>query len=258
MSNRQDFHGTLITRTDKADLYRLPGDRVLKRYFTSNAVERVKQDQYSMSHINGAFAEARHDGWSYRPVKLLWLSLDRRSICMELASGQKVLSVPSSRLNDAEYHCGIWLAHYHNAVLNGKSRGLIYTDLGVHNVLIDFDRKSVTAIDPGMRWGETGYAYEDLVQHVDSLLTVMVLKRKAPFSAIISFLKGYSEASKAKPSLRVYYKGLVRELVRQTRDYATKSRLKCAAFVVIVIGLFPLYVFVMPVALFRKVRPKDD
>ena len=136
MSNTQEFHGTLIARTDKADLYRLPGDRVLKRYFTKNAVERVMQDHYSMSHINGAFAETRHDGWSYRPVKLLWLSLDRRAICMELAFGHEVLSVPGSRLNDAEYHCGIWLAHYHNAVLNGKSRGLIYTDLGVHNVLI--------------------------------------------------------------------------------------------------------------------------
>ena len=109
-----------------------------------------------------------------------------------------------------------------------------------------------------MRWGATGYAYEDVVQHIDSLLTVMVLKGKAPFSTIISFLKGYRETSKAKPSLRVYYKGLVRELVRQTRDFATKSRLKCAAFVVIVIGLVPLYVFVMPVVLFGKVRPKDD
>ncbi len=240
----------LIKRTNKAELYRLPDGSVLKRYFTNHAVERAMQDQRSLLYIQEKFGLVYHEGWLYRAVKFLWLAPDRCSLCMEFAPGRALPEVPKSKIKEAEYHCGVWMALYHNKVLDGATEGLIYADCGVRNFIVNFEQKSVTAMDPGGAWGRSGYVYEDLVRHIDSVLFVLVARGKAPVSAIMSFLKGYRLVKKAKLSLFHYYKGLYRELRRQFIAYATKSYVKCLLFSVVIVSFFPFYLLLIPGYLF--------
>jgi hypothetical protein len=246
------MEGKLIERTNKAELYRLPNGSVLKQYFTKNAVNRVMQDQRSLLYIQENFGEVYYEGWLYRIVKLLWVATDGKSFCMEFVPGWVLSEIPKSKTKESEYHCGVWMALYHNKVLNGNTEGLIYTDFGAHNIILDFEQKSVTAIDPGMIWGRSGYIYEDLVIHIHSVLVVLVVKGKAPFSAITSFLKGYALVKKAKLDLFIYYKSLCRELRRRFLAYATKSYVKCLFFLLLVGFLLPFYLFFIPGYLLLK------
>lgn len=247
------MEGKLIKRTNKGELLRLPDGSLLKRYFTKNAVDRVMHDQRGLLYIQENFGEVYYKGWLYRIVKPLWVFTDGKSFCMEFVPGCVLSELPKSQMKKSEYHCGVWMALYHNKVLNGNREGFIYTDFCVHNIILDFEQKRVTAIDPGMTWGRSGYAYEDLVIHIYSVLVVLVVRRKTPFSAIISFLKGYALVRKAKLNLFIYYKSLYRELRRQFLAYATKSYyVKCLFFLLLVGFLLPFYLLFIPGYLFLK------
>lgn len=240
---------TLIKRTNKAELWRLPDDVVVKRYFTMNAFERVLQDQRSLLHIEKVFGEVSYQAWSYSCAKLLWLGLDRKSVGLEFVTGHVLVDVAKSRMREAEYHCGILMAQYHNKVLGDCNEGLIFTDFVAQNIIIDFPRQRVTVIDPGMTWGRLGNVYEDLVQHINSMLMVMVSRRKASLSDIVGFLDGFKTARKVEPELFGYYRGLARELRRQFLAYAEVSKWKCLAFSLVVCILSPFFLLVVPAKL---------
>jgi hypothetical protein len=247
------MEGKLIKRTNKAELLCLPDGSLLKRYFTKNAVDRVMHDQRGLLYIQENFGEVYHRGWLYRIVKPLWVATDGKSFCMEFAPGCELAELPKSRMKEAEYHSGVWMALYHNRVLNGNKEGLIYTDFCVHNILLDFEQKRMTAIDPGMTWGRLGYAYEDLWIHIYSVLVVLVVRGKAPFSALISCLKGYALVREAKLDLASYFKSIFRDLRRQFLKYATNANyLKCLSFLLLVSFLFPFYLFLIPGYLYLK------
>lgn len=248
------MEGKLIKRTNKAELLRLPDGSILKRYFTNNAVDRVMQDQRSLQYIHENFGQVCYNGWGYRVVKPLWVSTDRKSLCLEFVSGYVLSEIPRSKAKEAEYHCGVWMALYHNKVLDGNIEGLIYTDFGVHNIIIDFDQKRVTAIDPGAIWGRSAYVYEDLIIHVYSVLVVLVAKRRAPFSAVISFLAGYTSVNKAKLNLYIYFKSLCREFRRRLSEYAAESLGNCLQFLLLTGFLLPFFVFFVPGHLYLR-RP---
>lgn len=240
---------TLIKRTNKAELWRLDDNLVVKRYFVENSVERVLHDQRSLLYIEEAFGEVDYQGWSYRSVKLLCLGIDRKSVGLEFVSGNVLVDVPKARMKEAEYHCGVLLAQYHNKVLGASNEGLIYTDFCVQNIVIDFPGQSITVIDPGMAWGRLGNVHEDLVQHINSVIMVLVSRRKASLSDIMGFLKGYRGARRAQPHLRVYLQGLARQLRRQFLTYAGESSWKCLAFSLAVCILSPFYLVVVPAKL---------
>ena len=243
---------TLIEYTNKASLHRLSEDMVLKRYITEDAIERVIQDQRSLLQIQECFGAAHYKGWKYRIVKLLWLSLDQRALGMEFVSGRPLSKTDRSNMQEAELHCGIWLGLYHNKMLDGQTQGLIYTDFIVHNIILDFDKRSVTVIDPGMAWGRQGYIYEDLLQHITSMLLVLVIRRKSSFSAVGRFLDGYMQVANAKLNLVHYYGGLLRELRRQFLAYNAKSRKKSLFFLMISCLMLPIYVIFIPAFLYRR------
>jgi hypothetical protein len=171
---------------------------------------------------------------------------------MEHVSGCPLSAVPKSKMKIAEYRCGIWLALYHNKMLGGSPKGLIYTDLNAHNIILDFEQKRVTAIDPGMTWGRSGYIYEDVVKHINSVLMTLVLRRKSPCTAMMSFLRGYAEVIQLKLNLFLYYKGLYRELKRQFLNYSKQSYLKFVSFFLVVCALSPLYYVWIPSYLLNK------
>ena len=243
----------LIKRTNKAELYRLSDGSVLKQYTDKkNAVTTIMQDQYSLLSIQQRFGEVHHEGWLYGVVKFLRLLTERQAICMEFVPGCLLLEMPKSKMNAAEYHCGVWLALYHNKVFNEGTKGLFYTDFTVNNIILDFEQKSVIALDPGWAWGQVGYIYQDLVRHILSILLTLVVRRKAPFSTILSFLRGYVSVTKVKLNLVHYYKALYRELSDQVYYHATRSHVKLLLFLLITSALSLFYLFFIPGYLFLK------
>ena len=155
------------------------------------------------------------------------------------------LEISKSKINQAEFHCGIWLALYHNKVLNGGTKGLVFTDFTVNNIMLNYEQQSVIALDPGWAWGQVGYLYRDLIRHILSILLTLVVRRKAPFSTILSFLRGYVSVTKVKLNLVHYYKSLYLEFCEQGNYYSTRSKVRFVSFllITIVLSLFILFLF---------------
>ncbi len=243
----------LITRTNKAEFFRLADGSLLKKYLPNqNPVEKLLQDHRSLRFLEDKLGELVHEGWVYRTVRLLDIKVDQRTMRLEFVPGDVLSNVCKSKMKEAEFRCGIWLALYHNKVLGGLPQGLIYWDFNVHNVIVDFERRTVVAIDPGMSWGRTGYAYQDLVRHMHSALVTLVVKRKSSFTALVSFLKGYAVATQTAPHLWSYYKGLRREIRRQFYQYSRKSYAKLVAYPFVLAMTFPFYFGFVPGYLWLK------
>ena len=74
----------LITRTNKAEFFRLADGSLLKQYLPDKKpVEKVRQDQRSLQYLEHTFGEVYHEGWVYRTVKLLELAVDQREVRLE-------------------------------------------------------------------------------------------------------------------------------------------------------------------------------
>jgi hypothetical protein len=243
----------LIKRTNKAELYRLSDGSVLKQYTAEkNAMTTIMQDQYSLLSIEQYFGEVHYEGWLYRAVKFLRLVPEREAICMEFVPGSALSEIPKTKINKAEYHCGVWLALYHNKVFDGTTQGLVYTDFTVNNIILDFEQQRVIALDPGWAWGRIDYLYRDLIRHILSILLTLVVRRKATFSTIMSFLRGYVSVTKVKFNFAHYYKGLYLEMVLRGNYFAARSLVKLLSFILITAVLSPFYLFVVPGYMFFK------
>ena len=243
----------LITRTNKAELFRLADGSLIKQYLPNRQpAEKVHQDQLSLQQLERSFGKVRRGGWRYRTVKLLDSAVDRQEVRLEFVSGTPLSEIARSKMNDAEFRCGVWLAVYHNKLLGGRHDGLIYWDFNVHNVIIDFDRRSVVAIDPGMSWGRHGFASQDLVRHMHSAVVTLVVRRRSSLPAVICFLKGYARTTNRPVHLRSYYQGLAREVRRQFYQYSRKSYLKCALYPLLLIAMSGFYLWFVPGYLLLK------
>jgi hypothetical protein len=240
---------TLIKRTNKAELHRLPDGSILKRYVTPNGPLRARHDRRSLDQLQLAFGRVDRHGWTYSVVRSLWADIDNAMVCMEMAPGQVISEQPASELCRAEYHAGVWLALYHERMLDGALHGRLYTDFTVHNVLIDWTKRSVTAIDPGMGFPRFGTAYEDIVKHIHSVVVGLVLRRRGPLASITSFLKGYTTTTTRKLQWWPYYRGLSREFVRQLRDYQNSSWPRFLLYPLVMLLLCPIYLGLVPARL---------
>lgn len=185
-------------------------------------------------------------------MKPRWFDTERGEVCMDYVSGIPLSMFPRDAMTEAEYHCGVWLALYHAQVLKGELEGPIYTDLNVHNVLIDRELRQVTALDPGMGWGRIGCGYEDLVHHLQASPGALLARGRARPTALLGFLRGYAHASRTRPELGRYYRSLGRELRRGLVDQHRKSRLRAALFVVLATALLPLSTIAAPLLRGRR------
>ena len=233
-----------FTKTNKAEFYRLSDGSLVKRYFTHESRQMVARDRASLRTIQQQMGHAKLGGWVYRIVEPYWFDVDQGMVGLEFASGEILPNIPRNLTADAQYHCGVWLAIYHNRVFGDGRQGLIYTDFTVHNMLVDFDRQTVVAIDPGIFWETPGYAYEDVQRNITSAINALLARRQLPFAAIAAFVKGYCRATDRKMTLRDCYAGLSRELCRQVRDFARLSWRKCGLFLVLLVFLLPFHLAV--------------
>jgi hypothetical protein len=242
--------GTLIKRTNKAELFRLPDGSIVKHYITPDGSARVQYDQRSLLTLQSAFGIQQHQGWIYRVVKPLWFSVERALVCMDLVPGRTISELPKAHWRESEYQAGVWLALYHNRLLDDEFLGPLYTDFTVHNVLVDTEQKSVTAIDPGMNWSRHGSGYEDIIKHLHSIIVGLIMRQRASLLTLHCFLKGYAHTTRHRPRCWAYYRSLLREACRQQRDYAKYSKLRWVFFPLVMLSLSPLYLAYVPVCLY--------
>ena len=254
----------LFARTKKAEFYVLPDDSLVKRYVTHEARQMVERDAASLQTIRRRMGYADFEGWVYRIVELQWVDVERGMVAQEIASGSTLPNLPAKLAAEAEYHCGVWLASYHNRVFGSDREGFVYTDFTVHNILIDFDKQTVVAIDPGIFWGTRGYLFEDVQRHISSTINSHLLRWQLPFAAVARFLQGYGRATDRTPRLRDCYLGLARELCRQVRDFARLSWVKLGLYLVLLVFALPFYLTLIPFSFWwlsrrgRSTRWSDD
>jgi hypothetical protein len=242
----------IIARTNKATVYLDVGGSVAKQYHTIDAAERVIEDQRSLGHLSEALANVRDaEGWRYAVVRPLRSDPSSGTIWLERAPGQAVFTLAPNEVADAEYRVGVWLAAYHDHLLGETDEGLIFSDVSVHNIFVDLAGKAVTAFDPGSNWGDAGNRYQDVVQHVYSLLVALLLRRRRPLRPIRSFLHGYASATPRRMAARAYVTALGRETHRQWTQYGLKSKPKQLAFAAASILLVPFFAVYVPGVLAR-------
>lgn len=86
---------------------------------------------------------------------------------------------------------GVFLALFHQATENAQGQVMLYTDWSRPNAIIDSTAKVVTAIDPGVRFGEMGKAESDLVTSAWSLATGALGVYRNPRPLIRAFIRAY-------------------------------------------------------------------
>lgn len=236
----------LQIETNKAQIQQLPDDTVEKRYLTSNAIQRARQDERSLTYLQTHFGEVHMGGWRYFTPKFYGLGADETSYTMECVSGVPVAELPRDQVTDAEYRSGIWLALYHDRIFGADQWGYVFSDFNVHNILIDFSKNQIAAVDPGTAWGQNSIIQEDVVHHVHSLLAVLILNGRAPFKSLFRFLDGYLETRPASITWRSYVRGFTRDYRRKFRRFGKKSVTSRLIFYSTLILLLPIHFVLVP------------
>lgn len=239
----------IIVRKSAAVLSLLPSGRVRKTFTQADGPYRLSKDRHNLVVIQQKFGTVQREGWTYSFVKLLGTNHQPPAIEMEFVPGVSVPNLPKTLIPEAERRCGEWLAHYHEKLLNGLE-GLIYKDCGPGNFIIDFEKKRVTGIDPGITWGEKGFTYEDILLHVHCIIQSLMLKhRKARPSDTLAFLNGYMSVRKIRFVPCAYYRSYYRSVMHTFRCLGKTSKPKLLASIVVMTALVPLYVIVIPAKL---------
>lgn len=251
---------TVIATKQKAHVVLLPNNTVRKKYVVADGARRVAQDRRCLTRIRERFGVVESNGWTYDFVEILESQLDPPYVDMEFLSGSSIPDLPTEAIREAERHCGIWLGHYHRRFLE-QGEGLIYTDCGAGNFVIDFENKRVTGIDPGMRWGDLGHAYEDVLLHINTIIMSLMMKhKKAGFRDAWSFLEGYLSVADTGVCFGAgaYYRSFFRATAYNLRTLRKRALWKVMSSAVLLTVLAPLYLVLIPIALRRGVAQTDE
>lgn len=257
------FVQQVLVKTNKAEVRQIGPEQVVKRYFGQSSSARTAHDQKSLACIAERLGTVRVGSWIYRVVKTEWFDLPRCEYCMELLSGSNFPSIRRSYAARFEWHCGVWLAVYHNKLMPAsEERGLVFSDFTVSNIYLDFDRQCAVAIDPGMQWSRLGFESEDIVRHLNSALFAMCKRCIFPVVPLSCFAIAYALTINRTFGCYGWYRGVFFELHRELKDHLKKSKLRGAIFLLSLVLCAPIYLLLLPAGLyllsfFRPRRPND-
>ena len=128
-----------------------------------------------------------YDGWKYQSVRVLQVDQANRSIIMTRARGDPLTVTPSA---ENAFLAGVWLSRFHDAG-PVKSRCPLFGDFGPSHLFIDWEGRTVTAIDPGAQCGKSEYPEVDVGYMLSCLVLLGLKRRTSPIRLGRSFLKGY-------------------------------------------------------------------
>jgi len=241
----------IINKNNKSIVTLSSDGYIEKKYITNDAEERVIQDQNTLLYLMDRFGSIHYNDWKIRVVRLKWIAIDKKSIGLEYVKGTPLAKLKPENLLHAEFLYGIWLGNYKNTILSNPGKGLLYTDLSLHNALYDIMNKEFVVIDPGKHYGRSGYIYEDIIQHVYSISAHCMRNFLNPFKYIEKFIDGYLTQDRGRIEFKIYYYSIIRDSVARIciikKNY--KSLLKYITGLFI---LFPMYAIYTPFILYLK------
>lgn len=182
----------LLTTTNKATIWLNADGTVTKEYLDR---ERARAEYCNLRELEALVGRGRTLGrWHYRSVKVLGHDEAAARVHMEFVRGQLL---PELLTNDRSLgrHMGTWLGLFHQISAVGEKGIRLYSDVSVHNFLIDAPRRTITALDPGLDFGRVGSREVDAMVGVSSLLNMAFRLLTRPRRLVRPFLDGYEAAA---------------------------------------------------------------
>lgn len=224
---------------------------VVKRYRTADSRDRIAQDQESLTRLCEEVPPLVIGRWRACTVRPLWVALDGHSFGMERVRGSLLAELDSATLRQAEFLYGAWVAHFHQHMHGDQARGPLFTDVSLHNAILDDTTCRLVILDPGKQFGRNGSIYEDVVQHILTV-GVMCLKRfSSPFPYVREFLAGYRTGNRTF-SFGEYARGLARAHLHAAVGLARTRPVRLPVLVMTALALMPLYVAYVPAVLMGR------
>lgn len=254
-----------LTSTNKATFKTIGyGDRIIlrKKYFR---VGNAASDFLLLSKIKENFETQEIDNFAYRALEVYDYDCGQNHIDMEFFSGESIGDHYILSKDPAVFYLmGVWLALLHIQTSINEGKVISFNDFNRTNVLIDFKKKSVVALDPG------NYVsfYED--PGISALMGLFSATRGALkekfihyFKSMFFFLKGYVGACgnfKLSSSNWLCGAHYINKRLMSGSSKSLKFRLGFVRFFVIkleVISLLVLaYLIYQALFYFKKVHPK--
>lgn len=178
----------LLTTTNKARVWRNSDGTVTKEYFDA---ERARGEYGNLRELTSIVGGGRDvDGWSYRSVPVLGFDGESARVRMGFVPGASLADL-LVKDRSAGRHMGVWLALFHLNAGAGRESVHLYSDVSIHNFLVDVPGRVVTAIDPGLDFGRTGDPQVDVLMGASSLLNHAIKIRTRPGRLVRPYLYGY-------------------------------------------------------------------
>ena len=173
------------------------GDIVIKHL---KSITDTSAEAESIIKLSNFYSEPSFiDGWCFDVVRLVRSPIGK-SLFLKKAHGSAVsyYFFNSDKGLLATEKMGQWLAHFHNKSNDTSGRVFSFGDFTIHNLILDFDSASVTAIDPGI-WGCTYQDRErDFLCGAISIAFFCWKNYRSEIPFLKSFIYGYRGVSKSR------------------------------------------------------------
>lgn len=177
-----------IIKNSKAKII-IYSDYVVKNYHNK---DRNVVDLNNHLKLNELFKDFEYQGWNYKCVEIIDGSREA-GIKMNKISGVPMISDSNFEI-DHYFKAGVLLGFFHKMNNNLKNNKVyIYDDFTFANIFIDYETKSITAMDLGPKAFQEKTQFYDIVDFFFVAITSF-LKRKIPYNkkCIDKFIKGYN------------------------------------------------------------------
>lgn len=217
----------LLTATNKARIWLNADGTVTKEYFDR---ERARGEHRNLRELETLVDGGRTvDGWLYRSVKVLGHDEATARVHMEFVQGE-LLSVLLANDRSLGRHMGTWLGLFHQLSTVGGKRTRLYSDVSVHNFLVDAPRRTITALDPGLDFGRVDSREVDAVMGVSSLLNMAFHLLTRPRRLVRPFLDGYEAAGSPLEMTGDRFDDAVKQVVERFRSKQARLRMPSKQF----------------------------
>lgn len=217
MKNRDDIEKVINSRTG---VIYLTKDNIAIKVLKdpTNVIE-----EYSIiNELYNRYTEKTINGWRYKTIKPL--KVEQEKIYMERAEGVP-LKLAAKKNTNLLVHAGIWLGFFHNIDNTKGDECILFLDFGLGDVIVEENKKIVTALDPGRKFGATGLPESDILKVLIPIINESLKQKQSPREKIDIFLKGYYSVADKDFCIKSYYASLPHAFTKFKRTYKrNKSR----------------------------------
>lgn len=147
------------------------------------------------------------DGWLIKTPLIYLFDHINCSIMMEKLAGADLLTIAANRKRGSNinwYMIGMAIARFHNEILCKYNEERVYSDIGLGNILVSEESKSIGLIDPGINFMEKKPFLQDVVMVLWAIQSLSLKYLKFWTGAEKNFLRGYLKII-VKPKDNLYF-----------------------------------------------------